>query len=169
MTLGTLVITSRREEESTDWTEAAKVSRRFPAKGIVCGEHDAHGLTYEVRHHVDGSIGHYEPEELIAVVVDERDPNRGLVCESAWPPDSADGEYVVRLYDGFDNHWVDVSRPVSREEAFAVWREKTEDGTQKSCFEDIDYFRIFPVDRGNMLRAARDGEGKPIAVVLGDE
>jgi hypothetical protein len=54
--------------------------------------------------------------------------------------------YVVRLYDGFDNQWMDVSDPVCYTEARKVWDEKTKKGTEKVSFEDIDYFKIFPAD-----------------------
>ena len=55
-------------------------------------------------------------------------------------------KFVVRLYDGFDNEWIDVSEPVSREEAEKILNEKTEDGTKNTKFDDIDYYAIFPED-----------------------
>ena len=55
-------------------------------------------------------------------------------------------EFVVRLYDGFDNVWCDVSQPVTIEEAKEIWNEKTGKGTHNTCFGDIDYYRIFPAD-----------------------
>ena len=54
--------------------------------------------------------------------------------------------YVVRLYDGFDNEWIDVSKAVSRKEAEKILDEKTKGGTKKTCYDDIDYYAIFPVD-----------------------
>lgn len=54
--------------------------------------------------------------------------------------------FIVRFYDGFDNLWMDITKEVSRAEAVGIWREKTENGTIKSKFEDIDYYRIFPAD-----------------------
>lgn len=54
--------------------------------------------------------------------------------------------YVVRLYDGFDNEWMDVSEAISREEAEKILAEKTENGTKMTKFEDIDYYEIFPAD-----------------------
>jgi hypothetical protein len=54
-------------------------------------------------------------------------------------------KYIVRLYDGFDNTWIDISEPVSREEACKIWRECTLNGTKKTCFDDIDYYKIFKV------------------------
>jgi hypothetical protein len=51
--------------------------------------------------------------------------------------------YVVRLYDGFDNEWIDVSKPVSREQAEKIWNEKTDCGTNKTSYDDIDYYKIF--------------------------
>lgn len=55
--------------------------------------------------------------------------------------------YIVRLYDGFDNEWIDVSSPVSKEEAQRIWNNKTKNGTEKTEFNDIDYYEIFPADR----------------------
>ena len=57
-----------------------------------------------------------------------------------------DKKYIVRLYDGFDNLWIDVSEAVSKEEAEKIWNEKTNNGTKNKCFNDIDYYKIFPAD-----------------------
>ena len=54
--------------------------------------------------------------------------------------------FVVRLYDGFDNLWIDVSKPVPRDEAERILAEKTDNGTRKTSFSDIDYYRIFEAD-----------------------
>jgi len=54
--------------------------------------------------------------------------------------------FIVRLYDGMDGYWSDVSRYVSREEADRIWMEKTKNGTEKTSYEDIDYFKIFPAN-----------------------
>jgi hypothetical protein len=54
--------------------------------------------------------------------------------------------FVVRLYDGFDNLWMDVSEPVSKSEADNIWNEKTNNGTINTHYNDIDYYRIFPSD-----------------------
>lgn len=55
-------------------------------------------------------------------------------------------KFVVRLWDGFDGIWMDVSDPVSKEEADRIWNEKTEDGTKKTNYDDIDYYAIYPAD-----------------------
>lgn len=54
--------------------------------------------------------------------------------------------YVVRLYDGMDMMWMDVSEAVSRERAEKIWNGKTNGGTKKTCYDEIDYFEIFPAD-----------------------
>ena len=54
------------------------------------------------------------------------------------------GLYVVRLYDGFDNEWMDVSKALPWEGALAIWNEHTKDGTRKTSYNDIDYYKIFP-------------------------
>ena len=55
-------------------------------------------------------------------------------------------KYVVRLYDGFDNLWIDVSKPVTLNEAEEIWNQKTDNGTKKTDFQDIDYYKIFEAD-----------------------
>lgn len=55
-------------------------------------------------------------------------------------------KFIVRLYDGFDNEWIDISKPISKEEATKILNERTKDGTQNTCFDDIDYYKIFPAD-----------------------
>ena len=57
-----------------------------------------------------------------------------------------EGKFIVRLYDGFDNEWIDISKPISKEEAKELWNKRTEDGTENTCFADIDYYEIFPAD-----------------------
>lgn len=52
---------------ATDWTSGALKSRRWNVTGRIYAHHDSHGVTYEVRHDDDGSIGHYEPRELRSV------------------------------------------------------------------------------------------------------
>jgi len=52
--------------------------------------------------------------------------------------------FVVRLYDGFDNQWMDVSKPVPKAEADRIWNEKTKNGTEKRNYGDIDYFAVYP-------------------------
>lgn len=54
--------------------------------------------------------------------------------------------YVVRLYDGFDRKWLDVSEPVSKQEAEKISDEKTKGGAQNTCYADIDYYNIFPAN-----------------------
>jgi hypothetical protein len=60
--------------------------------------------------------------------------------------ESENGLYTMRVYDGFDNHWVDCLTGVSLEEAQAYWNEKTKRGTEKTDFNDIDYYDIFPAE-----------------------
>jgi hypothetical protein len=53
-------------------------------------------------------------------------------------------KYVVWLYDGMDSVWMKVSEPVSKEEAERIWREKTKNGTEKTTYNDIDYYKVKP-------------------------
>ena len=54
--------------------------------------------------------------------------------------------YVVRLYDGFDYMWMDVSEPLPYNKAKEIWLEKTNGGKTRTKFEHIDYYAIFPAD-----------------------
>lgn len=54
--------------------------------------------------------------------------------------------FIVRLWDGMDGTWMDVSDAVSAEEANAIWNEKTSQGTKHARYQDIDYYRIFPAE-----------------------
>lgn len=62
---GTQVETDLSGPIANDWTTFALASRRHGAKGVIVKHHDSHGLNYEVRHE-DGTIGCYEPHELVA-------------------------------------------------------------------------------------------------------
>jgi len=63
--------------------------------------------------------------------------------------------FVVRLYDGFDHEWMDISPAVPREEADSIYNEKTDNDRKMTKFDDIDYYRIFPADT-RMLYAVKD-------------
>ena len=65
-------------------------------------------------------------------------------------------KYIVRLYDGFDNEWIDISKPVSKNEAMKIWNKETLDGTKNTCFDDIDYYKIFPADT-RMFFSSKEG------------
>lgn len=54
--------------------------------------------------------------------------------------------FVVRLYDGFDNQWIDVSEPIPKPEADRIWAKHTKNGTEKTSYKDIDYYAIHPAD-----------------------
>ena len=55
-------------------------------------------------------------------------------------------KYIVRLYDGFDNIWMDVSKHVSLEEAQRIYNKMTNNGKHSTKYDDIDYYKIFPSD-----------------------
>lgn len=60
--------------------------------------------------------------------------------------------YVVRLYDGFDNIWIDVSKPLPKDEADKLCGDNNEKrlgsgaGKRVGSFNEIDYFAVFPSD-----------------------
>jgi hypothetical protein len=54
--------------------------------------------------------------------------------------------YTVRLYDGFDHNWIDIEAGIPYEDARLAWNEYTKGGTEKTRYEDIDYFDIFEAD-----------------------
>lgn len=61
--------------------------------------------------------------------------------------------FIVRLYDGFDNEWIDVSKPVTYLEAEKILAEKTNNGKKNTTFNDIDYYKIFPADTAMLFSA----------------
>jgi len=67
------------------------------------------------------------------------------------------GLFIVRLYDGMDNQWIDVFGPAYYDEANKIWLEKTKGGTEKICFDEIDYYKVFPADT-KMLYSEGFGE-----------
>jgi hypothetical protein len=66
------------------------------------------------------------------------DSNLDLLAEGAL--------FTVRLWDGMDGRWTDMDVGVSAEIVLAVWNERTEGGTKRVSFREIDYFRIFSAD-----------------------
>lgn len=67
--------------------------------------------------------------------------------------------FVVRLWDGMDGIWMDVSESVSKEEADRIWAEKTKNGTKNTKYDDIDYYCIFPADTVMRYRSGQSLEG----------
>lgn len=54
-------------------------------------------------------------------------------------------QYILRFWDMFDG-WMNVSEPMSKEDADALWNEKTDNGTRNTKYSDGDYYRVFPAD-----------------------
>ena len=60
--------------------------------------------------------------------------------------------YIVRLWDGFDNEWMDVSEPLPKDEAEKLAGDKNEArsgsaaGKREGSYNDIDYYKAFPAD-----------------------
>lgn len=58
--------------------------------------------------------------------------------------------YVVRLWDGFDGEWMDVSEPLPKGEAEQLAGDKNEArigsgaGNRHGNFNEIDYYKAFP-------------------------
>jgi len=67
--------------------------------------------------------------------------------------------YVVRLWDGMDGIWMDVSKPASRKEAEKIYNEKTANGTKNTRYEDIDYYGVFPADTTMRYSYEADSNG----------
>jgi hypothetical protein len=54
--------------------------------------------------------------------------------------------FVVRHYDGFDNEWIDVFGPDTKDACHEEWRKRTDGGTKSARYADIDYYKVFPAD-----------------------
>lgn len=52
------------------------------------------------------------------------------------------GKFVLRMFDMFDG-WLDLTGPLSKEEAEKKWQEYTKNGTEHTKYEDGDYYRVF--------------------------
>jgi hypothetical protein len=66
---------------------------------------------------------------------------------------SLEGWHIVRLYDGFDSKWIDVSKPMPKDEALKLAGDNNEKrtsgpgaGKREGSFDDIDYYAAFPAD-----------------------
>jgi|tagenome__1003787_1003787.scaffolds.fasta_scaffold19458501_2 hypothetical protein len=61
-------------------------------------------------------------------------------------------EWVVRLWDGFDGEWMDVSEPMAEVEAVKLAGDKNEArggsaaGKREGSYSDIDYYKAYPAD-----------------------
>lgn len=64
-------------------------------------------------------------------------------------------KFIVRLWDGMDGIWCDVTGAVSKEEADRVWNEKTSNGTKSTSYNDIDYYAVFPADTTMLYRSGQ--------------
>ena len=55
--------------------------------------------------------------------------------------------FVVRVWDGFDEIWLDeTNEPLSKEKAEELWNKITDHGKKNTRFDDITYYKIFPAD-----------------------
>lgn len=54
---------------------------------------------------------------------------------------------------------MDVSAPVTKEEADRIWNEKTKNGTERRCYQDIDYYHVFPADTVMLFRSGQSYMG----------
>jgi hypothetical protein len=54
--------------------------------------------------------------------------------------------FVIRLWDGMDNLWLDCFGPDTKQACVKEWNKLTDNGTKMKCYADIDYYAIFPAD-----------------------
>lgn len=103
-------------------------------------------------------LHHMIVREMICAKIRELEEVKKIIeCgEEKSMEETKEEKFIVRLYDGFDNEWIDVSSPVSKEEAQRIWNDKTKNGTQKTKYEDIDYYDIFPANT-TMHYSSREG------------
>lgn len=55
--------------------------------------------------------------------------------------------FTLRVWDGMDGVWCDVVSNVDLGFALREWCKQTADGTKATCYDDIDYYKIFPSDK----------------------
>lgn len=63
---GSRVVTVQSDRVSNDWMPEAHIRRKFGVMGVIIAEHNSHGLCYDVKHS-DGTVGCYDPWELVVV------------------------------------------------------------------------------------------------------
>lgn len=67
-------------------------------------------------------------------------------------PKNTENLWVVRLWDGFDGEWMDVSGHMPEHDAKKLAGDKNEArigsgaGNRSGNFREIDYYRAFPAD-----------------------
>lgn len=54
--------------------------------------------------------------------------------------------FTLRVCDGMDGCWCDVVTSVDLAFALRAWCERTANGTKATCYDHIDYYKIFPAD-----------------------
>lgn len=59
-------------------------------------------------------------------------------------------KFILRLYDGGENRWIDVRDEIPWDEAVAALRANTKEGTEYARYEHGSYYSIFP-ERTRML------------------
>lgn len=52
--------------------------------------------------------------------------------------------FIVRVWDGMDGCWTDVTGDVGAGEALRAWAERTGGGKHHVSYDEIDYYAIFP-------------------------
>lgn len=57
---------------------------------------------------------------------------------------------IVRLHDMMDG-WIDITGPVTEEEAMRIWNEKTGNGTHNFQYDHGDYYDVFPADTSMLV------------------
>ncbi len=73
-------------------------------------------------------------------------------AHAALAPVVIDQLYVVRLWDGFDGEWMDVSGPLSKDDAETLAGDKNAArigsgaGNRNGNYNEIDYYKAFPAD-----------------------
>jgi hypothetical protein len=62
--------------------------------------------------------------------------------------DAPDARFTVRIWDGMDGCWTDCPGAIAVDAATALkaWANKTDNGTKRIRFDEIDYYRIFPAE-----------------------
>lgn len=68
------------------------------------------------------------------------------------------GKFIVRLYDGGEHHWIDISGAVTWPEAVAIWEKNTANGTKNTEYKNFDYYDIFPADTQMLYNPTFDNE-----------
>lgn len=68
--------------------------------------------------------------------------------KNGMPPSvpKSDCGWVLRYYDSYDHHWIDICKKDTEGEIIDAWNKETNHGTKDTQHSDGQYYAILPAD-----------------------